>query len=48
MGVSAGLCGKIVGATLESLTWDAIVKTRCHGPRGMWGQPTISDAEHLV
>ena len=26
----------------------ASVQTRCDGPRGMWGQPAISDDEHLV
>jgi len=26
----------------------SIVATRCDGPRGMWGRPRISDAEHLV
>ncbi len=25
-----------------------IVETRCDGPRGMWGQPPIEEAEHLV
>ena len=30
------------------LTDGTIVKTRCDGPRGMWGQPAISDDEHLV
>ncbi len=26
----------------------SVVQTRCDGPRGMWGQPAISDDEHLV
>ena len=26
----------------------SVVHTRCDGPRGMWGQPAISDDEHLV
>ena len=30
------------------LTDGRVVHTRCDGPRGMWGQPAISDAEHLV
>jgi aconitate decarboxylase len=25
-----------------------LIKTRCDGPKGMWGQPAISDDEHLV
>jgi aconitate decarboxylase len=25
-----------------------LVETRCDGPRGMWGQPPIPDADHLV
>jgi 2-methylcitrate dehydratase PrpD len=25
-----------------------IVETRCDGPRGMWGQPPIANADHLV
>jgi aconitate decarboxylase len=25
-----------------------MLKTRCNGPRGKWGTPPISDAEHLV
>ena len=30
------------------LTDGSVVRTRCDGPRGMWGQPAISDEEHLV
>jgi aconitate decarboxylase len=30
------------------LTDGTVVQTRCDGPRGMWGQPAISDDEHLV
>ena len=30
------------------LTDGRLVRTRCDGPRGMWGQPAISDEEHLV
>ncbi|MGA3402071.1 MAG: hypothetical protein ABSC95_22890, partial [Acetobacteraceae bacterium] len=30
------------------LTDGSVVSTRCDGPRGMWGQPAISDDEHLV
>jgi aconitate decarboxylase len=30
------------------LTDGRVVHTRCDGPRGMWGQPAISDTEHLV
>jgi len=30
------------------LTDGSVVRTRCDGPRGMWGQPAISDDEHLV
>ncbi len=26
----------------------AVLETRCDGPRGMWGQPPIADADHLV
>jgi aconitate decarboxylase len=25
-----------------------VLETRCHGPRGRWGTPPISEAEHLV
>ena len=25
-----------------------MLKTRCNGPRGKWGTPPISEAEHLV
>jgi aconitate decarboxylase len=25
-----------------------MLETRCDGPRGMWGQPPIADADHLV
>jgi hypothetical protein len=25
-----------------------VLKTRCNGPRGKWGTPPISEAEHLV
>ena len=25
-----------------------ILETRCNGPRGKWGTPPISEAEHLV
>ncbi len=25
-----------------------VLETRCDGPRGMWGQPPITEAEHLV
>jgi len=25
-----------------------VLETRCNGPRGKWGTPTISEAEHLV
>jgi aconitate decarboxylase len=30
------------------LTDGSTAQTRCDGPRGMWGQPAISDDEHLV
>lgn len=30
------------------LTDGSMVQTRCDGPKGMWGQPAISDEEHLV
>jgi 2-methylcitrate dehydratase PrpD len=36
-----------VEAEVES-TDGSVVQTRCDGPRGMWGQPAISDDEHLV
>ena len=26
----------------------AVLETRCDGPRGKWGTPPISEAEHLV
>jgi len=26
----------------------SVLETRCDGPRGMWGQPPIADADHLV
>jgi aconitate decarboxylase len=26
----------------------AVLETRCNGPRGKWGTPSISEAEHLV
>jgi len=26
----------------------SVLETRCDGPRGMWGQPPISEADHLV
>ena len=25
-----------------------VLETRCNGPRGKWGTPPISEAEHLV
>jgi hypothetical protein len=25
-----------------------VLETRCNGPRGMWGQPKIDPADHLV
>ena len=25
-----------------------VLETRCNGPRGKWGTPAISEAEHLV
>ena len=25
-----------------------VLETRCDGPRGMWGQPPIAEADHLV
>ena len=25
-----------------------VLETRCNGPRGKWGTPSISEAEHLV
>jgi aconitate decarboxylase len=34
--------------TEAELTDGTVVQTRCDGPRGMWGQPAISDDEHLV
>ena len=27
---------------------ESVLETRCDGPRGMWGQPPIADADHLV
>jgi aconitate decarboxylase len=36
-----------VSATI-GLADGQILETRCDGPRGMWGQPPIADADHLV
>ena len=30
------------------LDGDRVLETRCNGPRGKWGTPPISEAEHLV
>ncbi len=30
------------------LTDGTVLETRCDGPKGMWGQPPIADADHLV
>jgi aconitate decarboxylase len=30
------------------LTDGSVLETRCDGPRGMWGQPKIASADHLL
>jgi len=30
------------------MTDGRVLETRCDGPRGMWGQPPIDPASHLV